>query len=225
MPTRELRIALVNALTADTRVSTVGSGSTTTVVKVGTGEAASWKIADIANLTGSGGSVANNGVVRTVTIVDTTLDKLTVSPALSASPLAGDTVRGGVREWIRYVSSSDTGCIESGYQPSPVATLLSATQPEQRCVIEYDFESDASEVGERMISRPSLTVYGLDGEWLEGCTDRIGKLLHSAPSALTITGHNLWELLADSVSHPFRKGDRIREASVLIHAALSRKAA
>jgi hypothetical protein len=219
---REFRRAVVARISDDTRVGTVGSGSTTTVVQLGAGEAAAWAVGDVGYFNGG-----NLNAVRTVTAVDTVLDKVTVSPALTAAPVAGEKLQGGTREWLRYESSSKPGIYEWGYEYSPGVSPVEALKNaagEQRAVAMFGMGPVDRDrfYSERL--RMELHLFDKNVEFLEGLLSRLATILHRRRAALTVTGHDVWELTFETLP-VFRSNDRMRSAICNVGAALARKVA
>jgi len=211
---REFRRALVARIVGDTRVSTVGAGSTTTVVQLGAGQAASWAVADIAYL---------GTDVRSITVVDTVLDKVTVEPALSAAPASGTQLKGGSREWLRYESAAKPGIYEWGWEPSPVDSLRTAAG-EGRVVVMFGHAPASREMFRRQRDELELQLFGRNVEFLEGAVQALERLLHGQRTGLVVTAHDVWDLSVESTP-AFRIDEKLRSAIVLVRGAIARKVA
>ena len=218
---REARLAVRNRIIADTRIATVGAGSSTTVVQVGVGEAASWAKGDIASFTGTGATLANDKLIRTITGVDTSLHRLTLESALPVAPASGNQVRGGCREWLIDSLAGGDGVFEWGHDPHPLQALI-ALETEKRCICMMNgFAATPGPLG-RIEPAGQLDLYGLDGLWLEGLETRIRQILHDRQSALTASGHKVWSVKVASLPEVFR-GD-VRQRTAFVDLSLTRAA-
>lgn len=214
----QLTDAIVAAILADTVVSTVGSGSSTTVVQLGAGDAADLPPAAMVSFTGSGATAANDKQVRTVRARDLALDTITVA-ALPVAPAAGNLVKAGCREWLVSSLVGGAGVYEWGMNPSPVEALAS-NKGEKRPVLMYGAPTSRPGRFELVRDLVELDLYGHDTEWLAGLVSALRRLLHARPDALTIAGHKAHELLIDSIPLPIRR-DPLKGAAIMIQASVA----
>lgn len=221
---RDLTLGLVAAIVADSLSSTVTAGSTTTVVKVAAGQAELWAIGDKANVTGTGATAANSGLVRTVIATSAGATTITLDSALPVAPAVGDALKGGLKEWLRYLSATSVGVYEWGFMPSPTDALVAASPLDRHVVAMYGAPSSHEESLGRNIHAYSFDLYGLDAEWLQATVDRFRARLHRMPSRVTVSAHRIWRLEVTEAPLPLRQ-DRLRTSPLAVEAVVSRKAA
>lgn len=202
----EVRSALLARILADTRVATVvGTSSTTSVVHLGSGEAAAWTRGDMFNVD-EAASTVNHQAVAQVVDIDTVADTLTVDPPLAAAPAAGAQLGGGAREWPRYVSASDPGMTYFDSLVDAPLEQLFATAADSRCVIAYGDTQDEPELFTRIRSAWLLVLMGRDAAWIEGLTRRLYTLLQKRHDALSVVGRDVQELTVQVTELGERKG-------------------
>lgn len=203
-----LDVAIQTALEADTLVSTVGSGSTTTSVQLGSGEAASWAIGDVTLHSGTGASAANDGDIRTVDAVDTSADTIGVDPALGAAPISGDTVKGGVVEWA----------VANGIEAreprvdAPVDDLIDADAI--RVAVLHGKATDGNVTFAATEQRHEVHVIGRDPAYVDGCTNRIRRRFYRRPDRLTSDVGVITELAVRPTEPRVDRSDEMHEEMV-----------
>lgn len=210
MRERVARIALYDRIVADDVTATVTSGSTTSVVKVGSGQAASFSKGDVANITGTGASAANHRRVLLVTARDTTLHTVTVSPALDAVPLSGDVLGKGWRQWARAPGAADQLWLYVGplYGEHPAIALLRAT-PDEKVVAIMASLSEDRVAGDLMEPGFRIRILGLYLEHVEGAEARLRDLLDARPSGLTMAVGKCHDLVVGQTTAPIRTDDLV----------------
>ena len=222
----ELRHGFRDALVADTLTSAISAGSpSTTVIQLDGVEILKWARRDIVHVTGTGGTVANNLRVVRITNVDTTLDRVTVYPALAATPAAADTINGGVKEWC-LDDPQDAGSPYVRYgkprYSAPLGDLLDDER--SKCVVLYGSQPLSQVAGPADAQRWELRAISPQVDWAEGLAHRYRKLFHGAPGGLTVAAYTVTDLLADEAGERGRD-DSLYEWMVVVAASLSEIAA
>jgi len=179
-----VRVALEARFLADTASTTLAADSTTSLLQLSAGAAVGWKSDELAYLTGTGATAANNRKVVRITSVDLVLHRLGIGPAgasITVAPLVGNFLRRGITHWVQ------SGTLIRYAKPafsSPVKGLIEATQAEG--AILYGFRD-----GERLRFDVGLGVWEIRAiatrqDWAEGLMARAVALLDHQP--LTVAG-------------------------------------
>jgi hypothetical protein len=207
---RVARIALYDRVSADTVAGTVIAGSTTSVVKMTTGHEVYFAKGDVANITGTGASVANHRRVVLVTAVDTTIHTVTVSPALSVAPRAGDVLGMGWRQWALTPADSTHLWLYAGplYGEHPAMGLLRAASSPPVVGIVAELTGERA-VGNREEPSFRLRILGSYLEWVEGAAARVRALLDARQSAVTMVTGVCHGVTVGQVTAPIRTDELI----------------
>ncbi len=217
---RDVRAALQARLLADTRVATLVAGSTTSTLKLGTGQGAAWSARDVFNITGAGLEAENSLACAQVRVVSGDDLELTASTTLPVAPSAGVTVRGGAREWMRYISASEPGLYYfKRLSDAPVAELF-ATDADSRVVIVHGDPIDTPELGTLVRTEWILVAMGRDPAWIEGLSQRILLLFHAQKAAIAVDGRDVQEI-AVRTSELGERGDGLFERVITIEVLTS----
>lgn len=207
----EVRQALEDLVLADVWASTIGVGSTTSWLVLGSSEAADWEVGDMGRLTSSGAATSENDrAVFVVQELDLVLDKIRIWPTLPAAPVSGETAHGGTKSWLRYVSATDPGF---NYFRSPQAADvldLFDDVEDSRVVVGHGDPDHVPELFTRIRSSLVLFLWSRDPAWLEGFAKRVVRLLHHRREDLSLSGRDLWELNVQ-VSELGRRRDLLHE--------------
>lgn len=214
--------AIVTALAGDDVSQTILSGSNTTVIKVT--DASDFKAFDVVNLTGTGATIANHRAVRTVASTDTSANTITVGPALSIAPAAGDVIGRGVVQWLY------TGDEESIYYarwPDEIPALeILAADAESRCILSYGPVGTPQSRLLRFDPRYEVRAYSLNGDWAQGCAFAVHRLMNGNRAALSVPGATVHRLRAAEVRPQFdERDDRAHQWVTVLEIGVARAVA
>lgn len=212
--------ALLAKIVGDVVSGTVGAGSTTTVIQLGVGEAAAFNRGAEVGLTGAGATLANDAEIRTVTLVNTSLDRLTVAPALPIAPASGNVVKLGCRHWLYYLSATQPGIYYERWPKEVPLDAIATAAAERRCIVSYGEVGRARQVFDRLEQPWEFRVYGRSVSFLSALESRIRQLLDHRPSALTLDGFDC-ELVQLGQSRMAERADMLMERVLPLKLATS----